>query len=181
MRPRFTWSSSKHCQSKDKSQPLRILRYKDRAASDAHFQAPPVQKLVSLITNEGPLIRAPEIFELSPSFDFQRPITDATPGMLLVLAHVGFKAGKTTAALPAFKELISTCERTEPQFYGCTICEDKTNSTVRVVDLFESEKFFDEIHAKSEAIAIFQSGNVDLKNGEHSIVKLKIVQGFLGR
>lgn len=132
------------------------------------------------MTEDGPLSGAPEIFELNPNSDFRRPIADPTPDMLLILAHMGYQNGKTTTALPAFQDLISTCEKMEPQFLGCAVCEDKANNNVRVVDLFESEKFYDEVHAKSEAIGKFHESQT-MANGEFSLVKLKIVQGFLGR
>lgn len=160
---------------------LRSKRYKDQAASDSHLQQPPVQKLLKFFADESPLVTAPEVFNLNPSIDFRRPIADPKPGMIFIFAHMGYQPGKLSSAIPILQELISACEKAEPGFYGCTVTADNKKNLVRIVDMFESEKFFEEEHAKSEPIARFHQQNTPLASGDFSLVKLKVVQGFLGR
>jgi quinol monooxygenase YgiN len=157
------------------------LRYKDQAASDSHLQQPPVQKLLKFFGDESPLVAPPEVFNLNPTIDVRRPITDPKDGMIFLFAHMGYKEGKLSSAVSILKDLISACEKAEPGFYGCTASADKENNLIRIVDMFESEKFYEEEHVKSEPIAKFHQQNTPLASGDFSLVKLKVVQGFLGR
>ncbi|KIW03995.1 hypothetical protein, variant 2 [Verruconis gallopava] len=158
-----------------------LEQYRDQAACDSHFQQPPVQKLVKYMTEESPLTGPPEVHNLNPTIDVRRPITDPQPGMLFLFAHIKYKPGKLSEALPHLKELILAVEKDEPEFWGCTACADTENELVRVVDMFESEKFYDEVHVKSAPIAKFHAANTPLTTGEFGFAKLKVVQGFLGR
>ncbi|KAF2119293.1 hypothetical protein BDV96DRAFT_342530 [Lophiotrema nucula] len=159
-----------------------LEQYKDQAASDAHLQTPPVQKLLKFFTDEEPLIAPPEVNNLNPSVDFRRPnITDPHPGMIFLFAHMGYQPGKLSTALPLLQDLISASAQAEPGFWGCTASVDKEKNLIRVVDMFESDKFYESEHVKSDAIAKFHEKNSPLSNGEGSLVKLTVVQGFLGR
>lgn len=159
----------------------RYERYKDQAASDAHLKAAPVQKLLKYFGDEAPLVGAPEVHNLNPAVDFRRPIAEAKPGMIYLFAHLGYQSGKVSEGLVNLKDLIKTCSETEPGFYGCTGCVDKEKELIRVVDIFESDDFYEKEHVKSAAIAKFHQQHAPLGNGDFSVVKLKVVQGFLGR
>jgi quinol monooxygenase YgiN len=159
-----------------------LEQYKDQAASDAHLQQPLVQKLLKFFGDEAPLAGAPEIHNLAPTFDVRRPnITEAKPGMIFLFAHIGYATGNLPKGLPILEELIHAAQAIEPQFLGCTACKDEANGTVRVVDMFESDEFYESEHVKSAPIAKFHKETTPLANGDFSVVKLKVMHGFLGR
>jgi len=89
-----------------------VEEYADQAASDAHLQTAPVQKLLKHFEAEQPLAGAPEILNLSPSIDFRRPTaTAATSSTLLILAHFGYQPGKTVHALEGWRSFVNYCEK----------------------------------------------------------------------
>jgi quinol monooxygenase YgiN len=137
--------------------------------------------LIKYFTEEGPLAGAPEVHNLNPSIDIRRDITSAKPGMIFLFAHMGIKPGKVDEALPVFEELIKAVEKLEPEFWGCTASADKEKNLIRVVDMFESEKFYDEEHTKSKPILSFHEKIGPYASGDFGLVKLKVVQGYLGR
>jgi quinol monooxygenase YgiN len=94
---------------------------------------------------------------------------------------MGIKSGKVDDALPVFEELIKAVEKLEPEFWGCTACADKEKNLVRVVDMFESESFYDNEHQKSAPILKFHEKIGPYASGDFGLVKLKVVQGYLGR
>jgi quinol monooxygenase YgiN len=159
-----------------------LEQYKDQAASDAHLIQAPVQKLLKFFGDESPLVGAPEIHHLAPTIDARRPnITEAKPGMIFLFAHIGYTEGNLAKGLPILEELIHAARDTEPQFWGCTASKDEANNTVRIVDMFESDEFYEGEHVKSAPIAKFHKETTPLGNGDFSAVKLKVIQGFLGR
>jgi quinol monooxygenase YgiN len=165
----------------DETSVYMLEQYKDQAALDAHLSSAPVQKLLKFFGDESPIVGAPEVHNLTPSIDFRRPITDPKPGMLFLFAHMVYKEGKISEGLSILQELVSAVEKLEPEFYGCTTSVDKEKNLIRIVDMFESEKFYEEEHVKSAPIAKFHGQNAPLATGEFGFAKLKVVQGFLGR
>lgn len=75
--------------------------------------------------------------------------------MTFLFTHLGLQLGKVDDALPIFEELIKAVEKLEPEFYGHTASADKDKNLVRGVDMFESEKLYDEEHVKSAPILKF--------------------------
>lgn len=160
------------------------LRYASKAASDAHFITPPVQKLVTEFGASEPLIEAPEIFNLAPSVGFQRPVT-STPG-LISLAHIVFQPGKSASALEGFKALVECLEMKEQPVLAYTAMLDEENDTIRTVEMYESAEYYEEAHKNvsssfAKAIAETQKQNKANRTGKMGAVKLKVVQGFFRR
>lgn len=163
---------------------MTILRYASKAASDAHFNTPPVQKLIAEFGASDPLAGAPEIFNLNPSVEFQRQIS-STPG-LINLAHTAYHPGKSVSALEGFKTLVASLEKTEKPITAYTVLLDEKNETIRTVEVYESAEYYDEAHRDastgfSKAIQENQKQNKANGTGEVGSVKLKVVQGFFGR
>lgn len=111
----------------------------------------------------------------------RRDITKAEPGMIFLFAHMGMQPGKVDEAVPVFEELIKGVYDLEPEFWGCTACADKEKNLIRVVDMFKNESFYDNEHQKSAPIQTFHKKIGSYANGEFGVVKLKVVQGYLGR
>jgi pyruvate kinase len=127
---------------------------------------------------------APEIFNLAPSVEFQRPVT-ATPG-LISLAHIVYKPGKGVSALEGFKALVASLEKTEKPVLAYTALLDVENETIRTVEVYESAEYYDEVHKDAsssfaKAIEENQKQNQADRTDEMGAVKLKVVQGFFGR
>lgn len=101
--------------------------------------------------------------------------------MLFLFAHLGIKTGKLDESIPIFRNLIQAVEKLEPEFWGCTASKDEEKGCVRVVDMFESETFYDEVHVHSSPIKEFHEKIGPLGSGDFGVVKLRVVQGFLGR
>lgn len=126
----------------------------------------------------NPLAQPPEIFNWNPTEDIKRPMTDPTSDILLITGHLQYQPARFSQATQAFKDLVKEIYKTEPEFYGSTFAFDEAKGTVRIVELFESPHFFDEVHSKGEAIKAFLS-----QHGADGadLARLKIVGGFLGR
>jgi hypothetical protein len=143
-----------------------------------------VQKLIAEFGASEPLIGAPEIFNLNPSVEFQRPVT-STPG-LISLAHIVYKPGKGVSALEGFKGLVRSLEKTEKSVLAYTALLDEKNETIRTVEVYESAEYYDEVHKDAsssfaKAIKENQTQNKADRTGEMGAVKLRVVQGFFGR
>jgi len=145
------------------------------------LQAPPVQKLLKFFSDEGPLVGPPEVHNLPPAVDKRRAITEIKPGMIFIFAHLTYKAGQLSAGQSLLAKLIDEVFETESGFLGCTICPDTEKGLARVVDMFESDEFYEGEHAKSEPIANFHAANTRLCTDDFSCVTLNPVQAFLGR
>ncbi|QDS67936.1 hypothetical protein FKW77_008747 [Venturia effusa] len=161
-----------------------IEEYADRAASDAHFKTPPVQKLVSEFEASEPLIEAPEIIDLAPSVEFKRPIS-STPGVIS-LAHINFKPGKAVAAIEGFKTLIESLEKHEESVLAYAALLDEEKDSIRTIEMYESAEYYDRVHKGSSsnfAKAIEENPNRTKadRSGEMEVVKLKVIQGFFER
>jgi quinol monooxygenase YgiN len=158
-----------------------IEEYADQAACDSHFNTPNVQRLVKTMGSSPPVLTgAPEIYNLAPSTDFKRP-AEPDADTLMILAHFEYKAGKSTDALKGWNAFSNYCKEKEKETLGYCVTEDKANNTIRTVEVYKDAEFVSEVHVKSEAVKANQEQNGSDRTGKKGAVKLRIVQGFLGK
>ncbi|KAF2435699.1 hypothetical protein EJ08DRAFT_692276 [Tothia fuscella] len=158
-----------------------IEEYADQAASDSHINQPVVKKLISRMGASPPaLTGAPEIYNLAPVTDFKKP-AEPTSDTVMILAHYEYKDGKATDALEGWKALSDYCKEKEQETRGYCVMEDTAKSTVRTVEVYTDAKFVSDVHVKSDAVRANQEQNGANRTGVHGAVKLRIVQGFLGK
>lgn len=158
-----------------------IEEYADQAACDSHFNTPNVQRLVKTMGGSPPvLVGAPEIYNLAPSTDFKRA-AEPDSETLMILAHFEYKAGRSTDALKGWNTFANYCKDNEKETLGYCVMEDKEKNTVRTVEVYRDAEFVSQVHIKSDAVKANQEQNGADRTGQKGAVKLRIVQGFLGK
>jgi len=131
-------------------------------------------------SSPSPLAGAPEIFNLAPWTEFRKPL-EPKDDTLLILAHVEYKRGNSVNALKGWESFVEYCKTNEPETIAYTIMEDKENNTIRTVEVYENKAFVNDVHAKSAAFMANQEQNGANGTGVKGAIKLRIVQGFLGK
>lgn len=158
-------------------------RYASPAANDAHIATPPVQDLIKLFTTGDVLAGAPEV-HISPIIANKTPsspIPTIASSPAIVIAHFGYKPNKLSHALEGWKSVVEYVTKNEYWTRGYTVGEDKDGESVRTVEVYESWDFLDKVHGKGEAVAKNQEQNGRDRTAVHGAVRLRAVDGFLGR
>jgi quinol monooxygenase YgiN len=161
---------------------LTHLRYASPAANDAHIATPPVQDLIKLFTTGDVLAGAPEV-HVCPIIanKTSTPVPTIASAPAIVIAHFGYKPNTLAHALEGWKSVVEYVTKNEYWTRGYTVGEGKETDSVRTVEVYESWKFLDKVHVKSEAVARNQEQNGRDRTAVHGAVRVRAVDGFLGR
>ena len=127
------------------------------------------------------LAAPPQFHALPAAFSFARESQPITPETLVILATFGYKAGRTTNALEGWKGIVQNCEENEKPVLAYAVLEDKEDNMIRTVQVYENAEFVGGDHLTSEAVKKNQEQNGADRDGRMSIVKLKVIAGFLSR
>jgi quinol monooxygenase YgiN len=146
------------------------------------MKAPPVQKLLSIMGSGGLLTGPPEVHVLPIATSFQRSsVKTPTADTVVTLLTMGYKPGTTTKALEGWKALVEYCEANESDTLAYAVLEDKENNVVRTAEVYASNSYVAEVHVKGPGLKINQEQNGADRNGEKSVVRAKILYGYLGK
>lgn len=157
-----------------------FVRYADQAASDAHVATPPVQDLIKLFTTGDVLAQPPEVHNASVAVKSVSgaPIP-ASSNPAIVILNVDYKSGTTTHAVQGWREAGESVKSIKG-FNVWTVAEDKEASSVRAIYVGDSWESFDTFH-KSGVAQRNQEHNGKDRTGVQGAVKIKVVDGFVGR
>lgn len=109
------------------------------------------------------------------------PTFTAARSPAIVLAHVEYRPGTLAHALQGWSGVVDYVSKHEFWTKSYAVCEDKEANCVRTVEVYESWEFVDKVHLKSEAIARNQELNGKDRTGVQGAVRVRAVDGFLGR
>jgi quinol monooxygenase YgiN len=145
-----------------------------------HRSAPPTDVLFKALGG-GLLTAPPTTYTLPPVATFQRSgLSAPTPGSIIVLTTFGYQPGTTGAALDGWKALVAHAEEKEPGALAFDVIEDVKSNQVLTVQLFDGTDSAD-AHVNGDAIKANREQNGKLRTGERSIVRVKIVRGYLAK
>ncbi|KAF1849224.1 uncharacterized protein K460DRAFT_415630 [Cucurbitaria berberidis CBS 394.84] len=146
-----------------------IEEYTSQAASDAHLATQPVQDLITLFTTSDVLAQAPEVHNGSVAVRRSSGLpVSSSSNPAIALANVGYKAGNV---VEEWGNVARTAIGGVKGFNLFMVVEDKDASSVRAVYVLDSWGAYKE----------FEQGSGVNKTGVAELVKIKAVDGFIGR
>ncbi|CAI6332883.1 unnamed protein product [Periconia digitata] len=159
-----------------------IEEYTSDAASDAHIATQPVQDLIQLFTAGGVLAQPPEVHTcLVVGSKTSRPVPQVSEDPAIVLAHVEYKPRTVSHALKGWLNVLGHAKNDEYWTKGYTLGREKDANFVRTVEMYQSWGFLDNVHLKSDAVAKNYLENGKDRTGVQGAVRVKAVDGYLGR
>ena len=160
-----------------------IEEYASQAASDAHLATQPVKGLIELFTTGDVLASAPEVNTLPIVHNKSSktpPTISSNPA--IVLAHFGYKDGTVKHALEGWRKVVEYVEKNEDETRSYTVLADQERgSEVRTVEVYENWEYVEGIHLKNPAIPENKRQNGEDRTGLTGAVRVRAVDGFLGR
>ncbi|KAF2787008.1 hypothetical protein K505DRAFT_379873 [Melanomma pulvis-pyrius CBS 109.77] len=160
-----------------------IEEYASQAASDSHLATQPVQDLIGLFTTGDVLAGAPDVHTapiVANKLAKQPPSVSDNPA--IVLANFEYKPGTLASALKGWNSVVDYVSAKEEGTKSYTIFADlEKGNEIRTVEVYDSWEFVENVHLKSPAIAQNVEQNGKDRTGVKGAVKVKFVDGFLGR
>jgi len=148
----------------------------------SHMASTPVRALLEAFKTEKLVSSAPETHSITPSYAYQRPgHVWPTAATHIVLANFWYHKGYAPYSLAGWKEYMDYCYAEEAPALAYAILGDSENDVVRTVQVFENAEYVRDVHIKSQALKKNQTQNSSYRTGQKEIVKLRVVQGFMGR
>jgi len=156
-----------------------IEEYADQATSDAHLASQPVQDLIALMTSDPTLLAGPPaVYQLEPIYSSTKPEIADAKSPHIVFANLDYKPEGIKTSLPYWEKVASTSEKDEPGtlFYAVTKTAENPDQ-LHTVEVYESEKYLWDVHAKSQAVQDSVANTKHLRTGlKHA--HLQLVGGF---
>jgi quinol monooxygenase YgiN len=142
--------------------------------------SPAVSTLISLFGSDPTLLLcAPKVHNLHPAASFTRPEISGHENPYIVFATLDYKSGTRSQGVAGFSQVCEETEKNEKETLSYSILEDKENDNlVKTLEVYESEKYLWDPHAKSQAVSQNKEMNGGIRNST-SFVFLKRVAGFL--
>ncbi|KAF2501248.1 hypothetical protein BU16DRAFT_522240 [Lophium mytilinum] len=157
-----------------------IEEYADQATVDAHLASDAVQELIKTFTTETSLFAAPtKVYTTETAFSFTRPESNKASNPYIVFATLDYKDGTRAGAFDGWKAVTSESQNNEPGTLAYAILKDKDQeNTIRTVEVYESEKYLWDVHAKSAAVTNNKAKYGDIRTNL-KFAFLKVVAGYL--
>ena len=149
-----------------------FVRYTNQAANDAHFATQPVQNLVQLLTTGDILAQPPEIHNCL----FAVKKTSGSPLSILsnpaiVLMNAPLKPGSALQSVEEWKDIAEISMSKTKGVNVFSVVEDKEGNSIRMQCVAQDWNAF----------ADLQSSVLDGSAGPIERVKIRPINGFLGR
>lgn len=155
-------------------------RYTDQSALDTHFKCPQETQIITFL-NSDPVILTPIVDTLIPRCSFTR--TNELPDdPTIVYASIAYTSpGAREEALAGWMDVTRSTYANQERTLSYNILDDQDDySSVKVLEIHESEEWLFEVHAKSEAVVKNrQRYGAMRQHVEH--VRLRRAGGFLKR
>ena len=142
--------------------------------------SPAVSTLIALFGSDPTLLQeAPKVHNLHPAASFTRPEVSRQENPYIVFATLDYKPGTRSQGVAGFSKVCKQTEKNEPGTLSYSILEDSENENlVKTLEVYESEKYLWDPHAKSKAVSENKEKDGSLRNSM-SFVFLKKVEGYL--
>ncbi|KAM0420979.1 hypothetical protein ACHAPT_011222 [Fusarium lateritium] len=157
-----------------------IEEYSDQAAFNSHLGSKATTDLIALLS-AGALLESPptvSTFQTTSSYARSEVLNANDPYILI--ATFDYKEGLRAGALDGWQSVTSACQQRQPGTYVYVVSKDPKNADrVATVAVYESEKYFWDVHATDQAIV-----DNKVKYGPEIRTKtdleyFKLVAGFL--
>lgn len=150
------------------------IRYTNQAASDAHLATQPVQDLIKLFTTSNVLAGPPEVHNsIISSKKTAGSLLDITSNPAILLVNTPYEGGPSNSDLDGWKSDVQEAFGSVKGLGSVIVAEDREGKSVRAEYVFKGWEEFESFAAKGK-----KHGG---RGGEAEIVKIKGVDGFLGR
>jgi quinol monooxygenase YgiN len=161
----------------------KLLRYASQAASDSHLATQPVKDLIELFTTGDVLAGAPEV-HIAPIVvnKLARTAPSISDNPAIVLSNFEYKPGTLENAIKGWKSVVDYVSAKEDGTKSYTILADlEKGKEIRTVEVYQSWDYMENVHLKSPVIASNVEQNGKDRTGVKGAVRVKLVDGFLGR
>lgn len=140
-----------------------------------------VTELLSLFKSSPELVSAPtQVWRLSSQASFARPEVDTHEDPYVVFARLSYKSGGSADAVKGFGRVCDYAKSSEPGCLDYNVlqgsAEDEADE-VRTLEVYESERYLWDVHAKSEVV----KRNIDMQSDMRlttDLTFLKKVKGY---
>jgi quinol monooxygenase YgiN len=159
-----------------------LEEYASQAVFEQHCKNPIISKLVELIMTPG-VLASPIISTYTDIVaSLSRPAGGLVNDEFVVWAELNYKEETIAEAEEGWTKVVKATEANEPQvgMYYC-LRERERPTTVRMMEAYESEDFFWNVHCKSDVVVKRMEDEERLRVGEVDVVFLKAVAGYLRR
>jgi quinol monooxygenase YgiN len=155
-------------------------RYADQAAVDAHLASDAVQELIKLFTTDASLFAAPtNVYTTETAFSFSRPESNKATSPYIVFATLDYQPGTRKGAFNGWQRVTAESQSNEPGTLAYAILKDKDQeNTIRTVEVYESDKYLWDVHAKSAAVTDNKAKYGDIRTNL-KFAFLKMAAGYL--
>ncbi|OCK75613.1 hypothetical protein K432DRAFT_308112 [Lepidopterella palustris CBS 459.81] len=157
-----------------------IEEYANQETLDAHIWSFAVIHMMKLLLSDGSVFgEAPDVYTMEPVFSFSRPEILKASDPYIVVASLDYEEGTRAKAFDGWKRIVSESQKNEPGTLGYTILKDKDHeNTIWTVEVYETEKYLRDVHAKSTVVTDDKTKYSDIKTNL-DFAFLKIVAGYL--
>jgi quinol monooxygenase YgiN len=159
-----------------------LEEYASEAVFKAHCGNEVIPQLVELITTPG-VLASPLVSTWSDIAScVSRPAGGKVNDEFIVWAKLDYHEEAFEEAVEGWGKVVSETEANEPEVgvYYC-LKEREQPATVRMLEAYESEDFFWNVHCKSKVVVSKMEDEERLRVGEVDVVFLKAIAGYLRR
>ncbi|KAK2740445.1 hypothetical protein FQN57_006072 [Myotisia sp. PD_48] len=148
----------------DKTSIYMYEEYADQAAIDAHFVTPGVTSLMQFLGSD-PVISKPVVYRLDPATSFMRETT-VPENATVLLASLTYETGTRAQAIQGWKQVTEAAESTESGTLGYHVLQNQEDENeIKILEIYESEGYLWDVHAKSAAIVEHQVKYGSIRTG----------------
>ncbi|KAF2104229.1 hypothetical protein NA57DRAFT_70446 [Rhizodiscina lignyota] len=128
-------------------------RYANKTTLDAHMKTNVIQDLLKTFGSELLLEGNPQVYNLQTLHVLTRPEANRADSYI-VFGIISYVKGKVAEGLPFWKAVFETTKTDEPGSFGYCVCRDEEENPdeLYTVEVYESEKYLWDVHAKSHAV-----------------------------
>lgn len=142
----------------------------------------PVKELISLMSTKPVLAGAPTIRQLSfvEGMDFTKAEVSQQSEPHVVFADIEYSAGEKASALEHWGNFVHKCKGESGCFAYGLASDGAKPDTLYTLEVYESEKYVSDVHAKSSAVQeLLEKTKGSLKGVQHT--RLQLRGGFVAK
>lgn len=138
-----------------------------------------ITEVIKLFSSDPPLLQGPPvIYTLQAAASFTRASVSEHDDPYIVFSTLDYKPGTAEQGISGFRDVCNITERNELGTLSYNILRDKDNQhQVKTLEVYESEAYLWDPHAKSVAVASNKEANKDIRTNLH-LVFLKRIAGY---
>jgi quinol monooxygenase YgiN len=140
----------------------------------------PVQAILRLFQTEPTLLGGPgEVLQLATALEFSKPGILSAREPYITLESLDYKEGAMPSSLDQWKQAFTHTEENEKGWLsGHLMKNTDSENRLHILEVFESERYYSNTHAKNSVIAALQEEQHAKRTAIES-VQLRMVAGYL--